>query len=122
MDPQIVSAVVAALGTLGAVSAGWFARKKMAAEADKTRAERDSVIVKSATSAVQLANSQMAALLDEQTRMRKSLDDYRAAVEKATAAELSLRLELGRVKKRVQVLEAYILNHGLALPDETHSE
>jgi predicted nucleic acid-binding Zn-ribbon protein len=59
----------------------------------------------------------MARLTAEQDALRATVEAYRRQVEKATAAEVTLRMELGKVKKRVAVLEEYIKNAGLPLPD-----
>lgn len=123
MEPGLASAAVTALGILAGVWTGWQVRKKVAAETEKTRAEaekalaeRDNVSVETATSAVQLANTQMASLRVEQDQLRLTVEAYRKEVEKATAAEVKLRSELAQVKRRVAVLEEYISNAGLPLP------
>lgn len=117
MDPALVSALVTGVVGIAGLAAGWQARKKLGAEAEKALAERDNVSVATATSAVKLANEQMANLIAQQTQLRAEVESYRKEVEKATAAEVSLRMELAKVKKRVALLEEYIKNAGLPLPD-----
>lgn len=115
---EVLKVVWPTVGVGLALWGGWAARRKLSAEADKIKAERDSIVVSSAEGAVQLANKQMADIQYKMTEMEAKLAAYQAAVEKATSAEIALRLELGRVKKRVAVLEEYIAGAGLPVPAE----
>lgn len=115
---EILKVVWPTIGISIALWGGWAARKKLSAEAERVKAERDSIVVSSAEGAVMLANRQMADIQAKMTDMEAKLAAYQVAVEKATSAEIALRLELGRVKKRVAVLEEYIAGAGLPIPAE----
>lgn len=112
MDPSVVGIVGSALGLAGVVYGGVSARKKIKAEAE-------SFLVDQAQDVVAMAMGQLEYVQGQLTQLQNSVNDYRTRLENATRQEFQLRMEVGKLKKRVSDLEEALKFHNLPIPEET---
>jgi hypothetical protein len=85
---------------------GWFA---MFFSRRKLKAEAENVVVTSANELVVIVMRQL-------DRMQGELDAIRAQLNKAVEMETNLRMEVGKLRKRIGVLEGFIMKNGLKVP------
>lgn len=104
----ILASVLASLGTFYAAT---LTKRKI-------RVEADSIIVASAEGVVKIAVGQLERLSLDVANLTKQVEEYRVQVAAATRAEVNLKKEVGRLRKRVGDLEQFIIKSGLTIPSD----
>ena len=116
MDAGLVTLLVAALGTVASGFTVFQSRRKIAAEAEKEKANRESILVNASESLVGVVMRQLDFMDGEIKKLQATVNEYRSQVENATRQENALRAEITSLKTRVSVLEGFIKAQGWQVP------
>lgn len=113
MTPAMITAIVSVVTALAAAAGAWtaYVRSNRMAESQVI-----SVTAKAAGEVVQLVTTQLDRSMEEFGRLTKRLDLVDEALDKEKGENASLRLQLERVRHRVNKLESFIKDKGWAPP------
>jgi Mg2+ and Co2+ transporter CorA len=111
----IISAVTAVVAGLGAFAA-WQRSNRLA------ESQVITVTVEAAENVVHLVTAQLDRSMKDYEKLAKRVNAMEEALAKEQGRNLQLQLQLGKVRKRVQVLEDFIHSKGFVPPPPGEDE
>lgn len=113
MNPALLTAIISGLVAVGSFVAAIIAYGRSSRMAES---QAISVTVDAAEGVVNLVTTQLERSMKDYQRLTERVDNLEQALDKERGHNVSLQLQLGKVRKRVRVLEEFIHEKGWEPP------
>lgn len=116
MFHEIILAIAAFFGAVSGLVTWFLTKDRRQAEIEEKQARKKALLTEASENVLDMALKQLERLERDVKQLNVRIEEYRHQLDKAMEKEQSLIMQVGKLRKRVGVLEEYIVEHNLDVP------